>query len=74
MKKVSIARKLSTIDERRQQNCFNEVTGTKVTNPETVLGSSLGEGVGFRDNFFYDIQLYVSNDQAYDNLSGNKDW
>jgi hypothetical protein len=24
--------------------------------------------------FSCDIQRYVSNDQAYDNLSGNKDW
>jgi hypothetical protein len=23
---------------------------------------------------FYDIQRYVSNDQAYDNLSGKNDW
>jgi hypothetical protein len=48
--------------------CFGEkITGTKVTNPKTVLGSSLGEDVGFRDNnnLFYDIQRYVSNDQAY---------
>jgi hypothetical protein len=51
-----------------------EITGTKVTNPKTVLGSSPGEDVGFRDNFSYDIQRYVSNDQAYGKLSGNKDW
>jgi hypothetical protein len=32
------------------------ITGTKVTNPKTVLGSSLGEDVEFWDyNFFYDI-------------------
>jgi hypothetical protein len=24
--------------------------------------------------FSYDIQWYVSNDKAYDKLSGNKDW
>jgi hypothetical protein len=41
----------------------------------TVLSSSLGEDVGFGDNktFFYDIHRYVSNDQAYGKLSGNKD-
>jgi hypothetical protein len=37
--------------------CFSEeITGIKVTNPKTVLGSSLGED-GFRNNnFFCDIQ------------------
>jgi hypothetical protein len=40
---------------------------------KTVLVSSLGED-GFRDNFFFCyIQRYVSNDQAYDKLFGNKD-
>jgi hypothetical protein len=29
--------------------------------------------LGFRNNFSYDVQLYVSNDQASDNLSGKKD-
>jgi hypothetical protein len=29
--------------------------------------------LGFRDNSFCDIQQYVSNDQAYDNLLGKKD-
>jgi hypothetical protein len=54
--------------------CFGEeITGTKVTNSKTVLGSSLGEDVGFGDNFFCDIQRYVSNDHAYGKLSGNKD-
>jgi hypothetical protein len=59
VKAVPVARKLSTIEERCQEKivCFgDEITGTKVTNPKTVLGSSLGEDVGFRDNFFYDIQ------------------
>jgi hypothetical protein len=28
-----------------------EIIGTKVTNPKTVLGSSLGEDLGFRDNY-----------------------
>jgi hypothetical protein len=29
----------------------------------------------FKDNFFsFDIQRYVVDDQAYDNLSGKKSW
>jgi hypothetical protein len=53
--------------------CFGEkITGTKVTNPKTVLDSSLGEDGGLRDNFFYDIQQYASNDQACGKLSANK--
>jgi hypothetical protein len=42
---------------------------------KTVLGSILGEDVGFKENntFLYDIQRYVSNDQVYSKLSGNKD-
>jgi hypothetical protein len=59
VKIVSVARKLSTIEERRkEQNCFlgEEITGTKVTNPKTLLGSSLGEDVRFRDD--YDINFY----------------
>jgi hypothetical protein len=42
----------------KEQNCFSEeITGTEVTDLKTVLGSSLDEDVGFRDNnFFYDIQ------------------
>jgi hypothetical protein len=51
-----------------------EITENKVTNLKTVLGSCPGEDVGFRDNFTYDIQRYISNDQAYGKLSGNKDW
>jgi hypothetical protein len=40
-----------------------------------TLGLSLSEDVGFRNNNnnFYDIQQYVSNDQAYGKLSDNKD-
>jgi hypothetical protein len=52
----SVARKISTIEERRQDIiiCFGEeVTGTKVTDPKTVVGSSLGEDVGFRDGNFF---------------------
>jgi hypothetical protein len=52
VKMVSVARKLSTIEEqRKEQNYFSEeITGTDVTNPETNLGSSLRENFGFRDN------------------------
>jgi hypothetical protein len=52
MKMVLVARKLSTIDEqRKEQNCFGEgITGTKVTNPKNILGSSSVED-GFKDNF-----------------------
>jgi hypothetical protein len=40
-----------------------------------LLCSSPGEDVEFRNNnFSYDIQRYVWNDQAYDKLSDNKDW
>jgi hypothetical protein len=51
---VSVARNLSTIEERRQEeNCFGgEITGENVTKPKTVLGSSPGEDGGFRNNFF----------------------
>jgi hypothetical protein len=74
---ISVTRKLSTTDEKRkEQNYFGEeITGTQVTNPKTVLGSNLGEDVVFMDNnvFFYDIQRYVSNDHAYGKLSSNKD-
>jgi hypothetical protein len=71
---VSVARKLSTIERRKEQNCFGEeITVTKATNSKSALGSSFGEHVGFGDNykFFCDIQRYVSNDQAYGKLSGN---
>jgi hypothetical protein len=48
---------------------------------ETVTGSSPDENVAFRDdddddnnnNNSYDIERYVSNDQAYGKLSSNKD-
>jgi hypothetical protein len=60
-----------------------EVTGTKLRNPKTVVNSSLSEDIGFRDDddddndnikiiTFYDIQRNVSNFQAYGKLSGNK--
>jgi hypothetical protein len=48
VKTVSVARKISTIEERRKEhNCFaEEITGINVTNPKIVLSSSLGEDVG----------------------------
>jgi hypothetical protein len=80
VKIISVARKLSTIEERRkEQYCLfrRGKTVAEVANHKTILGSSLGEDVGFRNNsnnnFFYVIQRYVSNDQAYNKLSGNKD-
>jgi hypothetical protein len=52
-----------------------EFTGAKVTNAKTVLDSSPGEDVEFRNNnFSSDIQRYLSNNQAYDKLSGDEDW
>jgi hypothetical protein len=67
--------------------CFGEeITRTEVVNPKTVLSSSLGGDVGFRDiiitvviititttTIFHAIERQ-SNDQAYGKLSGNKDW
>jgi hypothetical protein len=51
---VSVARKLSTTEDRYQeQNCFcGKITETKVTNMKTIVGSSPGEDVWFRNNFF----------------------
>jgi hypothetical protein len=79
MRMFSVARKLSAIEERRQAKFVRfveEITGTKVTNPKTAQISNLCEYFRFRDNnfiiFLYDIQRYVSNDQAYYKLSDNK--
>jgi hypothetical protein len=48
---ISVVHKVSTIERRREQNCFGEkITGTKIANPKTSLGSSLDEDVGFRNN------------------------
>jgi hypothetical protein len=62
---VSIAQKLSTI-EKWQKNkivCFGEeITGTKITNPKTVLGSSLGEDVKFRNDDDDDNFSIIFND------------
>jgi hypothetical protein len=66
MKMVSVARKLSTTEWRKKNVCFSEdITGTKVTNPKTVLGSNLSEDFEFRD-FFSDIQRYVTLGITYD--------
>jgi hypothetical protein len=40
---------------------------------KTLLGLSPDEYVGFKVSVSYDIERYVSNDQGYDKLSGNKD-
>jgi hypothetical protein len=55
VKVVYVARKLSTIEKRQDQICFGEeTTGTKATtSKKSVLGSSPGEDVGFRDNNFF---------------------
>jgi hypothetical protein len=57
------------IEERRQGKivCFGkEITVTKVTKPWVRVPVKMG--------FFPDIQQYVSNDQAYGKLSGNRNW
>jgi hypothetical protein len=72
---------LETEDDRRPSPrlklFFDEITGTDIKNPKTVLGSSLGDNFCFRNMriiiIFSDIQRYVSNDQAHGKLSGNKD-
>jgi hypothetical protein len=58
--------------------CLEEdITGTEVTNPKMIMGSSLDKNPEFRVNnvnrFFYDKQRHVSNDQAYGRLLGNTD-
>jgi hypothetical protein len=49
---------LETIEEwRLDKHRFSEdVTGSKVTNPESALVSSPGKDAEFRDIFSYDIQ------------------
>jgi hypothetical protein len=64
VKMVCVARKIITIEWRKEQHCVffgEEITGTKVTKPKIVLGSSFGEDVGLGIGliiiiFFYDIQ------------------
>jgi hypothetical protein len=61
--------KLSRREKRRRGKFVRfgeEIKGTEATNPKTVLGSSLGEDYGFRDNFFYNIRRYVTLGMAYD--------
>jgi hypothetical protein len=74
---LPVARKLSTIQERRQdQSCVfrrEDYRNRGHNHEKSVLGSRPGEDFGFRHNFSYDIQRYVSSDQAYGKLSGNKD-
>lgn len=47
------------------------MAGTTVTNPKTLLGSSLDEDFGFRDNLFYNIELYVALGTTYDMTRAN---
>jgi hypothetical protein len=59
----------------KNQSCLFQWEGhiNKSHNPEkSVLGLSLNKDVGFKDIICY--QQYIFNDQAYDNISGNKDW
>jgi hypothetical protein len=59
--------------QRKKIVCFGvEITGTRVKNHKTVLGWSLGEDWFGDNNLFHDIQLCVSNDQAYDNVLSKK--
>jgi hypothetical protein len=50
MRMVSLARKLRKIERCQHQNSSGKITGTKVINSKTVLSSSLGKDVAFRDN------------------------
>jgi hypothetical protein len=48
---------------------------TLTNNFETNCYGTLKTNVGWRaDNFFCDIERYVSDDQAYNKLSGKDDW
>jgi hypothetical protein len=46
----------------------------KVTNPNIVLSSTAGQGIGFADYLFINIQRYVSSGQACRKVLGNKNW
>jgi hypothetical protein len=64
VKIISVALKLDMTEHRQNRSCFGEeITGTKVTNPKTVLGSSPGEFVPVIFNCKY---------QAYDKFSASK--
>jgi hypothetical protein len=40
-------------EQRHDQSCFDDkTTGTRITNPKTVLGPNPGEYVGFREKFW----------------------
>jgi hypothetical protein len=43
-----------------------QIKGTKITAPETVMGSSTIEDVAFKDNSF------LLNDQIHDKFPGNE--
>jgi hypothetical protein len=47
---------------------------TKVTQPKHNLRSSPVEDVRFKVNIHCDVEWFLWNEQAYDELSGNKDW
>lgn len=60
--------------DRRKAQRPNLFRREDYMNPKTLLSSSLGKDVGFKDNdndFLY--QRYVTNYQAYAKLSSNKD-
>jgi hypothetical protein len=47
-----------TEEMHKEENCFgDDVTGTDLTNPETVLDSSIGGNVAVGDAFSHNIQL-----------------
>jgi hypothetical protein len=62
---VSVARELSVTEQWRQNNFFfgDEIAGTKVQSPKTVLSLSLGKHVGFEDNKFFCCIPYISDDE-----------
>jgi hypothetical protein len=70
MKMVSVARELSTIEEQRKEQNSELRSQTRKLSWVRVSVKMLGLGI---ISSIYDIQLYVSNDQAYDELSGNED-
>jgi hypothetical protein len=74
VKTVSVARKLSTIEERcKEQNCLLQELRSQIQKLSWVR-VSVKMLLRDKNIFFCDILRYVSNGQVYDNLSGNKDW
>jgi hypothetical protein len=60
-----VAPKLNTREECAKVKCVpfgEEVTGTKVANPKTVLGFSLDEKVYVRDNFSLILKNMCTSD------------